>query len=138
MSTTADILRTVPLFTGLTDATIDAIAALAYETEIGTGDHLARQGDPGDAFMVILDGSARVDQDGREIRRMGRGDFLGEISLIDGSPRTATITALEPIRALTIDREGFDKLMTDFPVVRLGLLNALTQRERDHTPGIVD
>jgi CRP/FNR family transcriptional regulator, cyclic AMP receptor protein len=138
MSTTADLLRTVPLFTGLTDTAVEALAALAYETEYGAGDRLVRQGDPGDAFMVILEGSARVDQDGREIRRMGHGDFLGEISLIDGSPRTATVTALEPIRALAIDRDGFDKLMTQFPAVRLSLLNTLTQRELEHTPAITD
>jgi CRP-like cAMP-binding protein len=67
-------------------------------------------------------------QDGRTIRELGPGGYLREISLIDGGPRTATVTASTPIDALVVDRDGFGRLMDDFPVVRLDLVSAITKR----------
>ena len=61
---------------------------------------------------------------------MSSGDFLGEISLIDHGPRTATVTALEPIQALVVSCDGFERLVSDYPAVRYGILSALTQRIR--------
>ena len=104
----------------MTDSAIDAIAGLAEPGHYAAGDTLVRQGDPGETLIVIVEGRATVDQDGTEIRRLANGDFLGEISLIDGGPRTATVTAETPIEALVIDRAGFDRLMGDHPAVRLG------------------
>ena len=71
-----------------------------------------------------------VDKGGGTVRRLGAGDFLGEIALIDGRPRTATVTADEPIEALVIDRSGFTRLMDEFPVIRYDLVTALTDRLR--------
>src|SRR5262245_43677544 len=130
MSTKAEMLRTVPLFQGMSDRSIETIASLAEETRFDAGATLVREGEPGHQFLIIRDGSAVVDQGGRTIRELGSGDFLGEISLIDGGPRSATVTATAPIDALAIDRPGFTRLMDDFPSVRLDLLNALTQRVR--------
>jgi CRP/FNR family transcriptional regulator, cyclic AMP receptor protein len=130
MSTKAEVLRSVPLFQGMTDRSVETIASLAEEARSDPGATLVREGDPGDRFLIIRDGSAVVDQGGRTIRELGSGDFLGEISLIDGRPRSATVTATEPIDALAIDRAGFARLMDDFPSVRHDLLNALTQRVR--------
>ena len=130
MSTKAEMLRSVPLFQGMTDRSVETIASLAEEARFDAGSTLVREGEPGDLFLIIRDGSAVVDQGGRTIRERGSGDFLGEISLIDGRPRSATVTATAPIDALAIDREGFSRLMDDFPSVRHDLLNALTQRVR--------
>lgn len=138
MTTTADVLRTVPLFQGMTDAAVEAIGALAEETDFAAGDVLVREGDPGDAFIVIVDGRATVDQGGTIVRELSSGSFVGEISLIDGGPRSATVTAVEPIRALVLHRDGFDRLMHDFPVVRLDLVTALTQRLRQRAPAVSD
>jgi hypothetical protein len=104
MAVSADLLRLVPLFRGLTDRSFEAIASLASETRHGAGDVLVRQGGP--------------------------GDFLGEISLVDGSPRTATVTALDAIDALCIHRDGFIDLIDRIPVFRLEVFSALTQRIR--------
>ena len=130
MSTKAEVLRSVPLFQGMTDRSVETIASLAEETRFESGSTLVREGEPGDQFLIIRDGSAVVDQGGHAIRELGSGDFLGEISLIDGRPRSATVTATAPIDALAIDRAGFTRLMDDFPSVRHDLLNALTQRVR--------
>lgn len=125
-----DLLRLVPLFNGMTDRSFEAIAGLAAETDYAAGDDLVRQGAAGDEFIIIVRGRARVDRDGTILRELGPGDFLGEISLVDGNPRTATVTALEPIHALTVRRDGFLDLIERIPVFRLEILNALTERIR--------
>jgi CRP/FNR family cyclic AMP-dependent transcriptional regulator len=130
MSTKAEVLRSVPLFQGMTERSVETIASLAREAEFEAGSTLVREGEPGDCFLIIRAGSATVDQGGRTLRELGSGDFVGEISLIDGKPRSATVTATAPIAALTIDRDGFARLMEEFPSVRHDLLNALTQRIR--------
>ena len=130
MPVTADLLRAVPLFAGMTDRSLEAIATVAADVAFEEGDDLVRQGDAGTAFFIIVSGRARVDRDGSTIRELGPGDFLGEIALIDGSPRTATVTALEPIAGVTIKRSDFLDLVERQSVFRLEMLNALTQRIR--------
>ena len=138
MAADPEILRGVPLFSGMTDRALDAISQIATETDYPADHVLVREGDPGEAFIVILDGRAKVEQNGRPIRELGARDFLGEISLIDGRPRTATVTSTVPIRALVIDRDGFGQLMNEFPVVRLDLVSALTERLRQYGPATLD
>lgn len=138
MSTNADILRSVPLFQGMTNHSIDTIAGLADETTFSVGDELVREGEPGDSFLVLVDGAAEVRQGGRTLRILGPGEFLGEIALIDGGPRTATVVATDEIRALRVDRDGFSKLMNEFPVIRLDLVTALTHRLRQRAPEPLD
>ena len=130
MSTKAEVLRSVPLFQGMTDPSIDQIAGLAHEARFSSGSVIFYEGDPGETFLVIVDGRVAVDRHGERVAEMSAGDFLGEISLIDGRPRSATVTATAAIDALAIDRAGFTRLMDDFPSVRHDLLNALTQRVR--------
>ena len=123
-------LRSIPLFATCSDRSIEMIAGIVDEATFAPGDVLVRAGDPGDSLIVIRSGSASVEQDGRPIRQLGPGDFLGEIALIDGGVRTATVTALEPIEALTIGRDGFTRLMDESPVIRYDLVGALTSRLR--------
>ena len=130
MPVTVDLLRLVPLFHGMTDRSFEAMAALASEADYTVSEDLVRQGEPGEAFIIIVSGRARVARDGRTLRELGPGDFLGEISLVDGSPRTATVTALDPIHALVIGRSGFLDLIERLPVFRLEVMNALTERIR--------
>ncbi len=137
-TTNAELLRGVPLFQGMTETSIEAIAGLAQPAEYAAGEVLVRQGEAGETLLVLVEGRAEVDQDGNVIRDLEAGDFLGEISLIDGGPRTATVTAIDPIRALVIDRAGFDRLMNEHPAVRLGLVMALTDRLRHRAPDVSD
>jgi CRP/FNR family transcriptional regulator, cyclic AMP receptor protein len=137
-ATTTDTLRTIPLFQGMSDRSIDAIEALARPVTFQAGQTLVREGDPGDTFLIVLDGSAIVTTDGVAIRSLGAGDFLGEISLLDGGPRTATVTAESAVSALSIDRDGFRRLMDEFPVLRLDIVTALTHRLRSRAPELTD
>lgn len=138
LATRSDVLRSVPLFQGMTDRAIEAIAGLAEDAEFPAGAELTREGSSGESFIVIVTGRAAVDVGGRQVRELSAGEYLGEISLIDGGPRTATVTATEPIQALIVPRVGFEKLMNDYPVVRLDVLNALTHRIRETTPALSD
>lgn len=131
MPVSTEILRSVPLFRGLTDQAVTAIAEMAVETSYETGAVLVREDDPGDRFIVLVAGSARVERGGKPIAALGAGDFLGEIALVDGRPRTATVTATSPIEALEIRRDAFMDLMDRSSVVRLGVLMALTERLRE-------
>jgi CRP-like cAMP-binding protein len=138
MSERTDVLRTIPLFSGMTDRSIERISEIAHEATFAAGTTLTREGEVGDSFVVIVHGHATVVQDGRTIRELGAGEYFGEISLIDGGPRTATVTAETPIDALVVDRDGFSRLMDEFPVVRLDLVSALTQRVRATGPRPLD
>jgi CRP/FNR family cyclic AMP-dependent transcriptional regulator len=130
MAVDVDLLRTVPLFSGMTDRAIAAVADLAEESAFAAGDVLVSEGDPGDAFFILIDGTADVSQGGRQLASLGPGSTLGEISLLDGRPRTATVTCTAPIRAAVIRRSGFERLMDGFPAVRLGVVMNLTERVR--------
>jgi CRP/FNR family cyclic AMP-dependent transcriptional regulator len=134
----AAALREIPLFQSSSDRSLDVIAGIAEETTFPAGTVVTQEGEPGESLIVIRSGSALVEQGGRELRRLGAGDFLGEIALIDGGPRTATVTALEPIDALVIDRTGFSRIMDEFPVIRYDLVNALTRRLRARGPEPTD
>ena len=125
-----DHLRAVPLFQGMTDQALEAVAALANEVGIADGATVTREGDPGDSFFVIVDGRFRISRHGETIRDLGPGDFLGEISLVDGRPRTATAVAVGPVNAIVIERPAFLELMDRFGAVRLGILMALSDRIR--------
>ena len=127
MSAVIDHLTQVPLFRGMTESALDAIAGLAAETQFADGDDVTREGD---AFYVVVDGQLVISKNGMTIRNLGPGDFLGEISLIDGRPRTATATAAGPVKALVIRRPEFLELMDRYGAVRLGVLMALTERVR--------
>jgi CRP/FNR family cyclic AMP-dependent transcriptional regulator len=132
MTVVADALRDVPLFSGMTDRSMDAIRTLVREVTYAPGDVLMAEGDPGESFLILLDGDATVSRAGGQLRELGGGDFVGEISLVDGGPRTATVIATSTVRALTIQHGEFTTLMESFPSVRLEVLMALTQRLRAH------
>jgi len=138
VATTAEVLRSVPLFEGMTDDAIATIVGVAEELEYPAGAELTRQGYPGESFIVIVTGRALVEVDGQRIRELGAGEYLGEISLIDGGPRTATVSAIESIQALVLPRVAFDHLIDAFPVVRADVLAALTRRIRERAPALSD
>ena len=138
MPVAAELLRSVPLFTGMTDTAIESVGGLAHEVTFASGEELVRQGDEGDSFLVIVEGRAGVVQNGDTLRELGPGDYLGEIALIDGGPRTATVTAIDPVRALIVERSDFRRLIDDFSAVRFHVLTVLTQRIRREAPSPVD
>lgn len=123
-------LKRVPLFQGMTDRALEAIAGLAHEITFEDGDPITKEGDEGDAFFMLIDGRVEVTRGGASVGPLGPGDFIGEISLVDGRPRSATTMAVGHVRALEVCRPEFLELMERHPAVRHGILVALTDRIR--------
>jgi CRP/FNR family cyclic AMP-dependent transcriptional regulator len=126
---TVELLGQVPLFATLSRRHVRRIASVADAKRYAASRPLVRAGKPADAFYVILAGNARVDLPGRDIT-LEAGDFFGEMALIDGEPRSATVTAVSEVLVLTIPRARFLKLLEAEPKVALGIMATLTRRLR--------
>ncbi len=101
------LLRSLPLFAELPGPAIEALAASLTPAELAAGTVLIRQGDPGDAYYAIATGELDVQQDGRFLRRCGRGEGIGEIALLHSIPRTATVIAHSAATVYRLNREPF-------------------------------
>jgi putative iron-dependent peroxidase len=124
------LLRRVPLFRGLGRREIERLGELADEIDVPDGQILTRQGESGHEFFVVLSGHVMVTRDEQQMARLGPGDFLGEIALIDGRPRTATATASGPARLLVLNHREFDSLLDEFPTISRQVVRALVDRIR--------
>jgi putative iron-dependent peroxidase len=124
------LLRVVPLFRGLDPSQLRRLAELASEVRAADGDVLMRQGETGDEFFVVIEGIVVVEREGRRLARLGPGDFLGEIALIDGRPRTATASSDGDTRLLVLDHRRFDALLDEFPGIGREVSRALVDRLR--------
>lgn len=125
-----DKLRRVPLFAGFGSRELERLGALTDEVDLPAGRVLMRQGDRGEELFVLMRGAARVERDGRIVAERLTDDFVGEIALVDGGPRTATVTLTEDSALLVVGRRQFQQLLEEFPSVRLQVLEALAQRVR--------
>jgi CRP/FNR family transcriptional regulator, cyclic AMP receptor protein len=122
------LLRAVPLFADLDPRSLQAIALLAREREARPGEVLMREGEPGDEFVVIVEGTVHVERAGEPVRSMLAGGFLGEVALVEHAPRTATATCVTACRLLTLGHFEFDRLLATFPDVRTRILAAMARR----------
>lgn len=126
----ADVLKKVPLFSGLSRRHLDLVARQADEVKEEAGTVLTKQGALGLEFLLILEGGARVERDGKVIARLGPGDVFGEMSLIDGLPRSATVIAESPTVLLVIQSRSFRSLLDTVPGLQRKLLITLCARLR--------
>lgn len=127
----AEALGRVSLFSDLTGKQLEAIANAAKEIERGTGEVLAKEGDTGIGFFLILEGTAQVDVGGDPKAELGPGDSFGEISLLDGGPRTATVTATSQMRLLGLTAWAFKAIVKEHPELAVRLLEVLAGYLRD-------
>jgi len=123
-----DLLRRAPLFQRCSKRELEQVATLADEMDFPPGKMLTKEGEPGREFFVLIEGSADVSRRGRKINTMRAGDFFGEIALVSDTPRTATVTATSPVRALVITDRAFRRLMRDQPEIQSKVLAALAAR----------
>jgi CRP-like cAMP-binding protein len=123
-------LAQLPLFTSLSKRHLRRIAKLARVRRFAAGSTLIRAGDTGRSFYVLLDGTARIVRPSGGSRRLGAGDYFGEMSLLDGAPRSADVVAVGDVLTLTIDRPGFAKLLRAEPAIAQALLSTLAARLR--------
>jgi len=126
-----DLLATIPLFARMGGKELERLGQLADEVEVGLDRVLAEQGETGHEFFIVLDGRLMVLDGHTPIATLGPGDFFGEIALLDGRPRTATVRAEGIARLLVIGHREFHALMDEFPSVRTAVLEAVADRLRD-------
>jgi CRP-like cAMP-binding protein len=123
-----DLVARVPLFEHCSKRELADIAALADELSLPAGRKLAAEGAAGHEFVVIAEGAAEVKRRGKVVNRLRAGDFLGEIALVTGAPRTATVTTTTATRALVIAAPSFRTLLRNTPSMQLKVLDALASR----------
>jgi CRP-like cAMP-binding protein len=118
-----DALAQVPLFSGLAPRYLKRLADLTEEQRYMEGATIVREGDIGDTFYVILEGEAKVvGATGRVVNRLRPGEFFGEISLLDGGPRTASVVAATPLTMLALPRRAFLNVVQLEPAIGVKLL----------------
>ncbi|MBI2777379.1 MAG: cyclic nucleotide-binding domain-containing protein [Chloroflexi bacterium] len=128
MSRTTHDLSSLPVFSGLDERSLQAIAILARELAAPAGTVLIREGDPATSFYVIVGGTVRVERDGRLIRSMSEGGFIGEIGLVEGRSRTATVTCATDCVFLEFGAFELGRVLDTFPTIRARVDAALTRR----------
>jgi CRP/FNR family cyclic AMP-dependent transcriptional regulator len=126
-----ELLKRVPLFERCSQRELGEIAMLADELDLPAARVLTKQGAGGYEFIVIVEGEAEVVRGVRVVNELGPGDFVGEIALVSGKPRTATVRTKGPARVLVVTASGFRTLMRDVPSIKDKVLAAVTARLAD-------
>jgi CRP/FNR family cyclic AMP-dependent transcriptional regulator len=125
-----DLLAQLPLFSSLSRHQLGQIAAFTVPDQLPAGTVLTRQGAVGGLAYILASGQAEVLQGTRRLALLGPGDVVGELSLIDGKPRSATVKALSDLEVLEIDARDLNQLLRKTPAVSRNLLAALAERLR--------
>jgi CRP/FNR family transcriptional regulator len=133
---TAQLLRSVPLFAELSDPDLERIARVAVPRTYPAGTVILREGDPGDTCYVMRSGRARVVRqhgDGRSITlaNLGAGEIFGELAMFGGEVRSATVEAIDEVRAAGILAGDLKRLLNEHPDIAVKLLGALSARLRE-------
>jgi CRP/FNR family transcriptional regulator, cyclic AMP receptor protein len=123
-------LQRVPLFSGFDEDELRRVAELSRIVEAPAGTVVTQIGDAGESFFVIIDGMAGVRTPVGAGSQLQPGDFFGEMSLLDGEPRSATIVATTDLRLLVVDRSHFWRLLNETPELMRRILTILSRRVR--------
>jgi CRP-like cAMP-binding protein len=121
-------LRDVPFFSRLSKRELATVAQLTDELDIDAGHVLAREGDSGQEFFVIIDGTAEVLRGDAPIAELGPGEFFGEMALLDEDRRTATVRAISAMKVLVMTRNSFRTIDRSMPQVHAAVAEAIGQR----------
>ena len=121
-------LKAVPFFSSLSKSELATVARLVDEVDVPEGQAVAREGRFGHEFFVIVDGTAVVVRGDTEIAKLGPGDFFGEMALVGGEQRMATVTATSPMRVLVMTRQSFREIDRTMPTVHATIVEAIQAR----------
>jgi CRP-like cAMP-binding protein len=127
----AETLSTVPLFQGFSKRHLQRLAAQTDELSFEPREDIVEEGMLGETLFVVLSGKGKVTRKGRKVGEVLPGDFFGELSALDGGPRTATVTAETPMRVLRLFRHTLVDLLRDEPRLILKLLDGIVRRIRE-------
>lgn len=124
-----DVLGRIPLFAECSGEELEAIARVADELSLPEGRELMRQGATGRELVVVVEGEVAIERDGETIAIGRDGDFFGEMALVTGQPRNATVTANTELRVLVLDGLSFDRLLRDVPTIAEKVQRAVAERQ---------
>ncbi|HVV74979.1 MAG TPA: cyclic nucleotide-binding domain-containing protein [Mycobacteriales bacterium] len=125
-----DVLAEVPLFRGCSKDELKHIDRAATPADYPAGHVLCTEGAIGRELIMLLDGEAAVQRGGKPVATVGPGDFIGEMSLLDGGPRSATVTASTELKALVLPTREFWQVLDEVPALAHRLLRTLAERLR--------
>jgi CRP-like cAMP-binding protein len=128
------LIRTIPLFADCTGHELERVASIADEVDLREGLRLTTENAPGHEFVIVIEGQADVRRGDEVINTIGPGEFVGEISLVTGQPRTATVVATSAVHALVIEGHAFQRLLEEAPDIREKVDRAVDER-LPHDPG---
>ena len=129
-----EIIRKIPLFSQLSKKGLEDVAHIADELDLPAGKVMAKEGDRGREFFVLLEGEAEVTKSERRINIMRNGDFFGEVALVTKMPRTASVKATTDVRVLVITERDFGALLKRSPEVGRCVAEALAERIAPELP----
>ena len=129
-----ELLKRTPLLAGLGRKELEEVERLADEVDVKAGHVLMKEGSIGSEFFVIISGEVRIDRQGRTVRTLGPGGFLGDIALITERERTATCTAVTDSQLLVVGHREFHSLLDRFPAIRMSILESVALKLRDLEP----
>jgi CRP/FNR family cyclic AMP-dependent transcriptional regulator len=130
---TTQLLARTRLFAGVDAAGLERIAARVTELDVRADRVIARQGEIGTGFFLIVSGGVRVVRDGETLARLGPGDFFGELSVLDGRPRIAQVVSSGPTTCLALASWDFEAVVQEQPSVAMAILRELAGRLRELT-----
>jgi CRP/FNR family transcriptional regulator, cyclic AMP receptor protein len=137
-----DVLRKIPLFAKIEPARLKLLAFTSEHVEFQPGEPMCRQGEPGDAAYIVLDGAADVvvqsPRGPMTVASVGRNDIVGEIAILCDVPRTATVMVTTPLVALRVSKDGFFNLITQFPQVGVEVMHELASRLHQTTQRLTE
>jgi CRP-like cAMP-binding protein len=125
---TDERLARIPLFEGLSKKQLSQVSSLMTPLDLKAGKVLARQGEIGREFLILLEGEVDVARDGKIIAVRGPGDFIGEIALLDNRPRTATVTARTDVVVEVLNRGEFASLLAEAPELSSQVMATMARR----------
>jgi CRP-like cAMP-binding protein len=126
-----EMLNQTPMWSGLSKQDLHSIVRSAKDLRYDAGQVIVKKDENGVGFYLILDGSVEVKSGETLLSKLGRGQFFGEMSLIDDEPRSADVIAVEPSRCLVLTPWGFEALVSNHPKIALKMLRELARRLRD-------
>lgn len=121
-------LESIPLFRGLSEDELDAVARTATQLDYEAGKVLMREGGVAHEMFVVVDGRLSVTRDGEQIAEIGPGEFAGEMALLTHHHRNSTVTAATDISVIHIDGRAFSSLLHDVPRIAVKMLPVIAER----------
>jgi CRP/FNR family cyclic AMP-dependent transcriptional regulator len=121
-------LASIPIFSECSKKELKAISKLVTPVQVHAGKTLVTEGDPGREFMIIASGTATVRRNGRKVASLGPGDFFGELAVLAGVPRTATVVADTDMTVEALNRAEFSALLDESPALAKKILIGAVKR----------